>query len=61
MAMLILTDDEVLTRGLDLVGFGDDCQAREKKETNVERFADHFGSKPQVLRSDLGGLADDEH
>jgi DDE superfamily endonuclease len=47
MAMLILTDDEVLTRGLHLVGFGD-RQARANKETNLERFTAHFGSKPQV-------------
>jgi hypothetical protein len=46
--MLILTDDEVLTRGLELVGFGIDRQERVKDEENVLRFTDHFGSHPRV-------------
>jgi DDE superfamily endonuclease len=46
--MLILTDDEVLAKGLLLVGFCAVRQARVDEETNEARFTDHFGSTPQV-------------
>jgi DDE superfamily endonuclease len=46
--MLILTDDEVLTRGLTLAGFGTHKQERVDDKANVDRFIDHFGSHPRV-------------
>jgi hypothetical protein len=46
--MLILTDDEVLAKGLMFVGFNEQRQARVKYETNLKRFKDHYGSKPIV-------------
>jgi hypothetical protein len=46
--MLILTDDEVLARGLELVGFNDARQARSKQESNDEVFKEHYGSMPFV-------------
>jgi hypothetical protein len=46
--MLILTDDQVMAKGLELIGFGVERQARVKKETNVRRFKDGYGSAPLV-------------
>jgi hypothetical protein len=46
--MLILTDDEVLCKGLDFVGFGAERRARVKKETSIDRFKSLYGSKPLV-------------
>jgi hypothetical protein len=46
--MLILTDDEVLSEGLQFVGFNESRQARVKKTTNVQRFKEHYGSIPRV-------------
>jgi hypothetical protein len=50
--MLILTDDEVLAKGLDLVGYCEERQARVKKETNLVRFKDHYGSM-QIVYAQL--------
>jgi hypothetical protein len=44
--MLILTDDEVLARGLDLVRFDEARQAKAQQETNVDLFKEHYGSTP---------------
>jgi hypothetical protein len=46
--MLVLTDDEVLARGLELVGFDEWRQSRVQKATNVKRFKDFYVSKPVV-------------
>jgi DDE superfamily endonuclease len=46
--MLILTDDEVLSKALMLVGFNEERQARVQNKTNEARFLEHFGSMPQV-------------
>ena len=54
--MLILTDDEVLSRGLELVGFDETRQARLKKETKEELFMEHYGSMPFVYAQLWEGL-----
>jgi DDE superfamily endonuclease len=46
--MLILTDDEVLAKGLELVGFDDERQAKSGQEANIELFKEHYGSMPFV-------------
>jgi hypothetical protein len=46
--MLILTDDEVLAKGLAMVGYNEERQARVKRATNIDRFKDHYGSIPVV-------------
>jgi hypothetical protein len=46
--MLILTDNEILAKGLEFVGFGVERQGRVKKEASIERFKSHYGSKPIV-------------
>jgi hypothetical protein len=46
--MLILTDDEVLGKGLAMVGYNEERQARVKRATNIDRFKDHYGSIPVV-------------
>ena len=44
----IYTTDTVLFNGLLLVGFDADRQKRAKRSTNLQRFIDHFGSRPNV-------------
>jgi hypothetical protein len=39
--MLILTDDEVLARGLELAGFDEAKQAKAGEISNVLLFTDH--------------------
>ena len=46
--MLILTDDEVLARGLELVGFDEVKQAKAGEISNVLLFKEHYGSMPFV-------------
>jgi DDE superfamily endonuclease len=46
--MLILTDDEVLARGLELVGFDEVKQAKAGEISNVLLFKEHYGSMPIV-------------
>jgi K+-sensing histidine kinase KdpD len=46
--MLVLDVDDVLAKGLKLVGFDELRQSRVTKETNVKRFKDHYGSIPRV-------------
>ena len=46
--VVILTADEILRKGLLLVGFNVRRQQNVQRKTNVERFKDHFGSDPVV-------------
>ena len=48
MVFFIYSTDEVLTRGLQLVGYSDRQLGRAKRETQVRRFKVHFGSSPKV-------------
>ncbi len=47
--VLILTTDEILRKGLLLVGFDVRRQQNVKRETNIGRFKTHYGSHPVVL------------
>jgi hypothetical protein len=46
--VVILTADEILRKGLLLVGFDGSRQKNVKRERNIERFKTHFGSDPIV-------------
>lgn len=46
--MNIKTQDEVLARGLELVGYDADGQAHVKRDTLVQRYRSHFGPNPRV-------------
>jgi hypothetical protein len=46
--VVILTADEILSKGLLMVGFDVSRQQRVKRSTNLERFRSHFGSNPVV-------------
>lgn len=48
-SMLLVTPDDMLAYGLDLVGFDHRRQGRVKRETNVARFGEHYGSTPLVV------------
>ena len=47
-ATSILTGDEFLKLGLNLVGYKGHRIRRCKKSTNVERFVEHYGSIPII-------------
>ena len=44
----ILTPGEVLSRGLELVGFSMTRQQSVRREKNLQHFATHFGARPAV-------------
>jgi hypothetical protein len=46
--MVVLTTDEVLQKGLSMVGFDHDRQKNVSRETNLQRFRAHYGSNPIV-------------
>jgi hypothetical protein len=46
--MVVLTTDEVLQKGLSMVGFDRDRQKNVSRETNLQRFRAHYGSNPIV-------------
>ena len=46
--MLILTPDQIMRKGLELCGYDLKRQQRVKRETNLERFKDSYGSHPVV-------------
>jgi hypothetical protein len=45
---VVLTPDEVLKRGLKLVGFTDTQIGRVKEKKNQSRFRTHYGAHPLV-------------
>lgn len=48
MSLVVLTPDDVLRRGLILVGFDERRQQRVKKKKNLSRFRQHYASDPVV-------------
>ena len=46
--VVILTADEILQKGLLLVGFSIRRQQNVQRKTNIARFKAHFGSDPVV-------------
>ena len=48
--MIIYAPDEVLEKGLLIAGFSDYRQKRVKRDTNLRRFRDHFGTIPERTR-----------
>ena len=46
--LILLTADEVLFKGLYLVGFNEKRQNRVVKKKNLSRFRTHYGSGPSV-------------
>ena len=44
--LVILTEDEMLFKGLQLVGFNRRRMENVKRDTNIERFKAHYGSIP---------------
>jgi len=46
--VFIYTADQILRKGLHLVGYDDYMQGNVKREANVDRFKSAFGSKPIV-------------
>jgi len=46
--VIILTEAEIMLRGLELCGFDRSRQKRVKWETNRRRFKSHYGSDPVV-------------
>ena len=46
--LVILTEDEMLFKGLELVGFTLDRMENVERDTNIERFKAHYGSIPFV-------------
>ena len=47
--LLLKTPDEVLRRGLELVGFGAERQQIVKRDKNLERFSTHYGCKIPIV------------
>lgn len=56
MALVLLTADEILYIGLDLVGFSRRQQQNVCRPTNVMRFKGHYGSNPIVYAQILEEL-----
>lgn len=52
--VVILTPDEILRKGLYLVGFDRGRQENVVRATNLERFKAHFGSMP-IVYAELEG------
>ena len=48
VGLLILTPDEILQKGLELVGFSCRRQQNVTRPTNLVRFRAHYGSNPIV-------------
>ena len=46
--VVLLTADELLRKGLELVGFDCSRQQRVCRATNLQRFKGHYGSNPVV-------------
>jgi hypothetical protein len=46
--VFVLTANEVLEKGLELVGFDEDDCRRVRPKRNNTRFIEHFGCKPSV-------------
>jgi hypothetical protein len=46
--VVVLTSEEMLRKGLELVGFEFDRQLKVKSEQNNTRFKAHYGSNPIV-------------
>lgn len=47
--VVILTSDEVLRTGLEVIGFDHPRQTNvRRRETNLDRFKSHYGSLPIV-------------
>ena len=46
--VVVLTADELLRKGLELVGFDRSRQQRVCRATNLKRFKGHYGSNPIV-------------
>lgn len=46
--VIILTANEFLRKGLEMVGFDRRRQQRVKRATNIQRFKDYYGSRPIV-------------
>jgi hypothetical protein len=59
--VVLLTADDILERGLELVGFSYGRQQSRAREANIARFKTFFGSTPTVYAqtADLGGSPDD--
>ena len=49
MALNIITASETLQRGLKLIGYNAEVQAKVKAKTNIRRFKRHYGSTPKAL------------
>jgi hypothetical protein len=49
IAQVILTTDEVLQRGLELVGFNQKRQASVRRKKNRSRFRTHYTAEPNVV------------
>jgi hypothetical protein len=45
---VIFTADEILARGLSLVGYNRSRQENVSRDTNLKRFRSHYGSNPIV-------------
>ena len=46
--VVVLTADELLRKGLELVGFDRSCQQRVCRANNLKRFKGHYRSNPVV-------------
>jgi hypothetical protein len=54
--LVILTEDEMLFKRLQLVGFNRHRMETVKRDTNIERFKAHYGSIPFVYAQILEDL-----
>ena len=54
--MMVLTPDEIMQRGLELIGKDWQRQQRVKLETNIQSFNDAYGSAPIVYAAILEDL-----
>lgn len=45
---VVYSSDEILARGLSLVGLDLSCQRKVCRDTNLERFRSHYGSNPII-------------
>jgi hypothetical protein len=48
MVLVILTADEIMSKGLELVGFDCHRQQNALRPTNLRRLKTHYGSSPSV-------------
>jgi hypothetical protein len=47
--VIILTEEEMLFQGLQLLGWTEEALAKYKKQSNVTQFRGHYGADPHVL------------